>query len=137
LFAEIVSKALSGAPRQDLLSDLESVANSPSVTAIAQGRFANKARSEIRGSGYCVESMEAALWCFYNTSSFRDAVLEAVNLGEDADTTAAITGQIAGAFYGLSQIPPEWIDRLAMRELIDDLARRLFARAMGRRSPSN
>jgi ADP-ribosyl-[dinitrogen reductase] hydrolase len=80
-----------------------------------------------------VESLEAALWCVSTTSSFRDAVLEAVNLGDDADTTAAIAGQLAGALYGVSDIPEAWLERLAMRELIDAMARQLYDRATARR----
>ena len=79
------------------------------------------------GSGYAVESLEAALWCFLRTDNFRDAVLEAVNLGDDADTTAAVCGQVAGAFYGEAGIPPEWLGRLVLREEIGGLADRLRA----------
>ena len=79
----------------------------------------------IRGSGYVVESLEAALWCFARTRSYPEAVLLAANLGDDADTTAAVTGQIARAFYGMSGIPARWLDRLALREEIEALARGL------------
>jgi len=72
-----------------------------------------------------VHSLEAALWCFWRTESFEDAILTAVNLGEDADTTAAICGQIAGAFYGVDAIPDGWLGKLAMREQIEELADRL------------
>lgn len=72
-----------------------------------------------------VESLEAALWCFWTTDAFEEAVLAAVNLGDDADTTAAVCGQIAGAFYGADGIPSEWLDRLTMRDQIVDLADRL------------
>ena len=89
----------------------------------------NKSRAEVRGSGYCVESLEAALWCFFTTSSFQEAVVEAVNLGDDADTTGAIAGQLAGAFYGASQIPASWLGRLALRDFIDSTASELFTRA--------
>ncbi|MCJ7627696.1 MAG: ADP-ribosylglycohydrolase family protein [Longimicrobiales bacterium] len=67
----------------------------------------------------------AALWCFHRTSTFEDAALTAANLGEDADTTAAICGQIAGAFYGVEGIPERWLRLLARRELIEGLADRL------------
>ncbi len=76
-----------------------------------------------------VDCLEAALWCFDRTGSYADAVLEAANLGDDADTTAAVTGQIAGAFYGESGIPERWPAKLAMADLIRDLADRLEARA--------
>ncbi|HSG50014.1 MAG TPA: ADP-ribosylglycohydrolase family protein, partial [Longimicrobiales bacterium] len=72
------------------------------------------------------DSLEAALWAFASTDSFRDAVLAAANLGDDADTTAAVCGQVAGAFYGVEEIPAEWLEILAMREEIDEMAVRLF-----------
>jgi ADP-ribosyl-[dinitrogen reductase] hydrolase len=78
-----------------------------------------------------VESLEAALWCFSNSESFAQAVLQAANLGEDADTTAAICGQTAGAYYGVEAIPPHWLHRLHMREFITELADRLRAAAAG------
>lgn len=75
----------------------------------------------IRGSGYVVQSLEAALWCFYHSDSYEAAILQAANLGNDADTTAAICGQIAGAYYGKFGIPEHWRKRLAKRFLIEDL----------------
>ena len=69
-----------------------------------------------------VDSIEAALWSFERTSSFRDAILTAANLGDDADTTAAICGQIAGAFYGSGGIPESWTNLIAMRDEIVELA---------------
>ncbi len=71
---------------------------SPSIQAIADGDYCNKEAVQIQGSGYVVESLEAALWSFYATDSYRDAILRSVNLGDDADTTAAVCGQIAGAY---------------------------------------
>jgi ADP-ribosyl-[dinitrogen reductase] hydrolase len=81
----------------------------------------------VKGTGYVVESLEAALWAFHTTDSFEAAVLAAANLGDDADTTAAICGQIAGAFYGELGIPARWLDKLAMRDLITSLAVTLSA----------
>ena len=94
---------------------------------IANGEYRNKAIEEIRGSGYVVESLEAALWCFVRTDTFEAAILKAANLGDDADTTAAICGQVAGAFYGESGIPKKWLDRLVMRGKMTILTDRLFA----------
>jgi ADP-ribosyl-[dinitrogen reductase] hydrolase len=74
-----------------------------------------------------VESLEAALWCFYHTDTFEAAVLEAANLGDDADTTAAVCGQVAGAFYSDSGIPQKWLEKLVMRKEIASLADRLFS----------
>jgi ADP-ribosylglycohydrolase len=98
----------------------------PEIAAIAAGSFKSKEPPEIKGSGYVVESLEAALWAFYRSESFREGALLAVNLGDDADTTGAIYGQLAGAFYGAETILVEWKAKLAKRELIIDLADRLF-----------
>ena len=97
--------------------------------ALARGDYASKPIERIKGSGYCVESLEAALWCFARTQSFEEAVLAAANLGDDADTTAAICGQLAGAFYGAGSIPADWLRPLVMREEIEQMADQLLARA--------
>ncbi len=133
LFARMIVRALAGEPREAiLLGDAASFTGAPAIVAIARGAYREKDASAIRGSGYVVASLEAALWCFARTDSYRDAVLEAANLGEDADTTAAITGQLAGAHYGEPALPAEWRATLAMRETIASLADRLAARAEGR-----
>lgn len=82
-------------------------------------------RDEVQSTGYVIHTLHAALWCFKHTDNFRDAILLATNLGEDADTVAAVTGQIAGAYYGLSGIPQEWRDKLYDYQRIVDLANRL------------
>ena len=96
------------------------------IDEIAAGSFKRRNPPEIRGSGYVVKSLEAALWAFYQSVSFREGCLLAVNLGDDAHTTGAVYGQLAGAFYGAQGIPQEWRTRLAQRELIEGLADRLF-----------
>jgi len=88
--------------------------------------YLNKSRGDISGSGYVVRSLEAALWVFANTTSYREAVLVAANLGDDADTTAAVVGQLAGAYYGMEGIPREWLDKLHDRDMIVSLADRLY-----------
>ena len=77
------------------------------------------------GSGYVVHCLEASAWCFWQSKSFRDAVLLAVNLGDDARPPGAVSGQIAGAFYGEEGIPAEWLSRLVMVDDIRFLADRL------------
>ncbi|MCY4110117.1 MAG: ADP-ribosylglycohydrolase family protein, partial [Chloroflexi bacterium] len=84
------------------------------------------------GSGYVVKSIEAALWAFHKSTSFEQGALMAVNLGDDADTTGAIYGQLAGAFYGIDAIPAAWTQRIALRDDIIGLADHLFALAVGR-----
>jgi ADP-ribosylglycohydrolase len=78
------------------------------------------------GSGFVVRSLEAALWAFHRPDSFREGALRAVNLGDDVDTTGAIYGQLAGAYYGINAIPRDWIERLALCELISEKATALF-----------
>jgi len=98
---------------------------SPKVSDVANGNYLTKTYEQLTGSGYVIESLESALWCFYNSSSFKEAILKATNLGNDADTTAAICGQIAGAYYGYAAIPESWRKALAKRELIEDYADKL------------
>jgi ADP-ribosylglycohydrolase len=101
----------------------------PNVVPIAAGSFKVKDPPHIRGSGYVIHTLEAALWAFHGTDNFRDGALKVVNLGEDADTTGAVYGQIAGAYYGVDGIPAEWREKLAMRELIEQRATELHAMA--------
>ena len=96
------------------------------IDEIAAGSFKRRQPPEIQGSGYVVKSLEAALWAFYNSSSFAEGCLLAVNLGDDADTTGAVYGQLAGAFYGESAIPEKWISQLADRTLIESFAEQLL-----------
>jgi ADP-ribosylglycohydrolase len=99
------------------------------VAQIAGGSFMRKEPPQIRGSGYVIHTLEAALWAFHRTDTFRDGALAVVNLGEDADTTGAVYGQIAGAYYGADGIPAEWREKLAMRDLIERRAAELHAMA--------
>lgn len=98
----------------------------PQVSAIAHGSYRDGEPPAIRGSGFCIEALEAALWAVHGAGDFREAVLRAVNLGDDADTTAAIAGQLAGARWGASAIPAGWLAKVAMGDRIVSLADRLF-----------
>jgi ADP-ribosyl-[dinitrogen reductase] hydrolase len=95
------------------------------IDEVASGSFKLREPPEIRGTGYVVKCLEAALWAFHRSSSFKEGCLMAVNLGEDADTTTAVYGQIAGAYYGYEAIPQDWRKKLAMNEKIIDYADRL------------
>lgn len=108
----------------------------PRVQTIADGSFKERQPPEIRGTGYVIDALEAALWAFWTTDTFRSGALRAANLGDDADTTAAIYGQLAGAYYGLDNMPPAWVDRLVMRERIVELSDglRQLALSGGKRS---
>jgi ADP-ribosyl-[dinitrogen reductase] hydrolase len=126
----LIVGAVRGVPKDELLSPgycpvpglWEREPLSPKIADIAAGSFKTKMPPEIRGTGYVVQSLEAALWAFFGSSDFRAGALLAVNLGDDADTTGAVYGQLAGAFYGASGIPEEWRNKLAFRELICELA---------------
>lgn len=96
------------------------------VKEIAEGSYREKKREEISSGGFVIHTLEAALWSFYHSDSFSGAVLTAVNLGDDADTVGAVTGQLAGAYYGYSNIPEEWISVLAKRDYIFDLIKHLY-----------
>ena len=90
--------------------------------------FYHKSREEIKSTGYVVDTLKACLWCVGTTNSFKDAVLKAVNLGEDTDTIAAITGTLAGAKYSFESIPKEWIEKLVNKALIEEKCEQLFNR---------
>lgn len=104
---------------------------SPAIEEVVMGSYERKEPPEIQGSGYVVRSLEAALWAFNKSSGFSDGVLLAVNLGDDADTTGAVYGQIAGAYYGRSGIPSQWQDKLAMRDTFAQLNETLWLKALG------
>ena len=97
-----------------------------SIHIIAQGSFKEKNLSEIKGTLNISESIEASLWAFNHSSSFAEGALMAVNMGDDADTTAAIFGQLAGAFYGYEAIPIDWRSKLLEKELIEFIANKLY-----------
>lgn len=135
----IIIGAVHGTDKAELLSDGYCPVKNywsdkplcPKIAEIASGSFKIKEPPEIEGKGYVVKSLEAALWAFHNSDSFSDGVLKAVNLGDDADTTGAIFGQIAGAYYGIESIPSRWISKLAKRGLIEQYAAVLLGVSRG------
>lgn len=98
----------------------------PEIAAIAFGSFKQKEPPAIKGTGYVVHSLEAALWGFFKSESFKEGALLAVNLGDDADTTGAVYGQLAGAFYGVEAIPEKWRRMIVLSDQITRFAERLF-----------
>jgi ADP-ribosyl-[dinitrogen reductase] hydrolase len=136
-FAGLIIGALSGRQKTELIGPYffpgdeadywRKNSLDPQIAAIAAGSFKTKEPPEIKSTGYVVESMEAALWAFNRSKSFREGALLAVNLGNDADTTGAVYGQLAGAFYGAEQIPSEWRTKLAMHDFIIEKADQLLA----------
>jgi ADP-ribosyl-[dinitrogen reductase] hydrolase len=136
--AALIVGALDGQSKETLLSPYYSPtpdywqANPlvPEIDEVAAGSFKWHNPPAIKGSGYVVKSLEAALWAFFHSQTFEEGCLLAVNLGDDADTTGAVYGQLAGAFYGTQAIPPQWLTRLAQRPLIESLADQLFQLSM-------
>ncbi len=125
-FGLVLVRALNGANKDEIIANCDAdLVVSNAIREIASGSYRQKTSDDIRGSGYVVQSLEAALWCFQVTNSFEEAILKAVNLGEDADTTAAVCGQVAGAFYGESGLPDQWLRQLAMANEIREMADRL------------
>lgn len=99
-FTHLLIQAFSGIEKEKLFNT-ENLPELNCLTHIINGEFKHKTANEIKASGYVIESLEAVLWSFWHTDNFRDAILTAANLGDDADTTADICGQLAGAYYGL------------------------------------
>ena len=132
--AGLIVGALQDRSKEDLLAPLftpvpglwgrEPLA--PKIHDIAAGSFLHREPPGIRGTGYVVDSLEAALWAFARSTCYEDGALLAVNLGDDADTTGAVYGQIAGAFYGAEGIPGRWRSKLAHLETLESFAMRLM-----------
>lgn len=118
IFATMLADAIAG---QNLAAILASGAASR-----IDGDWRGLHRDRIQGSGYVAKSLQAAVWAVSRTTDFRSAILLAANLGDDADTTAAIAGQLAGAVYGLSGVPGEWLEVLAWRQRLEQTAQELF-----------
>jgi ADP-ribosylglycohydrolase len=137
LLGGLVAGALRGATKDELLSSRyspvpglwEAEPLAPRIDAIAHGSFREREPPEIRGTGYVVDCLEAALWAFHRGGDFRDGALLAVNLGDDADTTGAVFGQLAGAYYGVGGIPEEWRRVVARVTDIEALAAQLHEAA--------
>lgn len=133
-YAGLIVGALHGVDKEKLLSsryepvpgmwDMEAL--SPGIDSVAAGSFKKQQSHEIRGSGYVVDALEAALWAFWSSDTFAEGALLAVNLGDDADTTGAIYGQLAGAYYKAGGIPIEWRSRLCRGSEIGEMALRLM-----------
>ena len=123
-FADLLADAISGKPRRAVLAP-RPFDGAPKIAGILGGSWCGQPRDEIRSSGYVVHTLEAAIWSVARTADFRSAVLLAANLADDADTVAAVTGQLAGAIYGLSGIPQRWVDQIAWKERLLETALRL------------
>ena len=134
-FAELLADAIAGRPRADILAPRR-CEGSPAIARVMTGSWRGRARETIRSSGYVVHTLEAALWSVARTGDFRNAVLRAANLADDADTVAAVTGQLAGALYGLSGIPDRWLERVAWKDRLLESAQRLVSASLPDREES-
>ena len=136
-FAGLLVGALTGVEKETLLSAQycpvkglwEARPLSARISAVAGGSFKEREPPDIRGSGYVVDTLEAVLWAFHRSQCFREGALMVINLGDDADTTGAIYGQIAGAYYGVKAIPAGWRKRLTMSDKITSMADSLYEHA--------
>lgn len=124
-FSELIADAIAGKSKDEVLRSRAS-GYEPKIAEILNGGWRGKTRNQISSSGYVVHSLEAALWCISNANDFKSAVVLAANLGDDADTVAAITGQLAGALWGASSFPVDWLEQLAWRKRIEEMADTLF-----------
>lgn len=123
--ASFIYRCIQGDSKNEVLTPLIDISN-PLISEIVVNRsYAKKNPPQIKGTGYVVDSLEAALWAFYTTDTFEDGMIKAVNLGDDADTTGAVYGQLAGAYYGHSAIPKRWTRDLHKHNYIYDLAQSL------------
>ena len=124
-FTHLLLDAIEGRPREQVLRPRAWPADED-VAAVAGNSWVGKSRSDIHSSGYVIHTLEAALWSVARAQDFREAVLTAANLGDDADTVAAVTGQLAGALWGATAIPAEWVERLAWSERMRTIGAALY-----------
>lgn len=136
-YVEFAIKLLSGKDKfqiyKELQSEISDHLQSISINTEEISLFGRLLKSNINelpenkifSSGYVVHTLEASIWCLLTTENYEEAVLKAVNLGEDTDTTGAVTGGLAGLLYGYNEIPSKWLEQLARRDDIEDLAKRL------------
>lgn len=126
-YAELLADAIEGKPVAEIMAPRQ-MDLTESIAATMAGSWRGKVRGDIRASSYVVHSFEAALWSVGRSGTFEQAVIAAANLGEDADTTAAIAGQLAGALHGASRIPGRWRAQLAWEARIVQYAEALLPR---------
>ncbi|WP_261796027.1 ADP-ribosylglycohydrolase family protein [Numidum massiliense] len=132
LFAHVLVQTVRGVEKEKLFGETlwpHRHQLTEKVAEIAAGSYKTKEPPEIRASSYVVESLEAALWAFHRSTSFEEGLLMTVNLGDDADTTGAIYGQLAGVYYGMAGIPRRWREQLKKRSLIMRTADHIYMKS--------
>ena len=133
LYAELLVEAIGGAPKETVLRSRDWPGDAE-IAEVAAGSWRAKERDAISSSGYVLHTLEAALWCVSRSGSIEEALILAANLAGDADTVAAVTGQLAGALWGISGAPAAWLAKLAWRDRIESLAAELFKAAERKRN---
>lgn len=119
LMGSVLWRLFHGEPLREVLSALTPLRyQSDTIARITDGDFRLLPRNAISSSGYVIDILEAALWCCWNTATLEEALILAANLGDDADTVAAVTGQLAVAGWGEGDIPERWLTPLAWRETL-------------------
>lgn len=126
LLSAIILEGIKTGDKDAALNSVETLHVADKISHVRNRDYEEKVRDEIKSDGYVVSTLEAAMWSVWKTDNFRDALLLAVNLGDDADTVGAVAGQIAGAIYGVDEIPEEWITDLAEGNRILNLGQQLF-----------
>ncbi len=129
LLASLIRIAFKASSKSQIFDECTFRPKCDKVRRIADQEFMSFEYKDLTGSGYVIESLESALWCFMRGDSFEECILLSANIGSDADTTAAICGQISGAYYGANNIPERWKSRLAMLDEIQELASNLHRAA--------
>lgn len=135
-YAGLIVGALNGASKDELLSELYCpIPNywtenelAQEVATVARGSFKDPDLSYTSASGHVVKTMETALWGFYTIDTLEEGMLKVINLGGDTDTVGAVYGQLAGAYYGLSDIPEQWVERVASRDVLQNITTKLKSR---------
>jgi ADP-ribosylglycohydrolase len=130
LMAAVVHAALTGQSKEQVLVppwNLAEIKPRSRIKGLLEMRYRGKPPSAIRAANRAVDALEVALWAFDRTNSFAEGALQAVNVGEKSDVAGAVYGQIAGAYYGADAIPPEWLNALFKKDVIEDLALKLLA----------
>jgi ADP-ribosylglycohydrolase len=112
---------------QEIYTSSQYIGEKSHFQRVFSGKIAALPIEEINSGGYVIDTLEASIWCLLNSSSYAESVIKAVNLGGDTDTTAAVTGGLAGIYYGVENIPPEWVEQIARQQDIIDLSSRFAA----------
>jgi len=128
LLSKMIIEGIRTGDKDAALRSVETLRVADKISHVKNREYEEKERNDIKSDGYVVSTLEAAMWSVWKTDNFKDALLLAVNLGDDADTVGAVAGQIAGAVYGIDGIPKGWVSGLVESSRILDTAHQLFER---------